>query len=187
MKKTLGNFLLQTIPVMIGVYLGFVISNWSKNNQTKRQADILATNLISEIETNKAHLAQVFDYHVILRDSSRYYANPNNPISKPGFFQGSRVMKLSFSAYNTGIQTGIINELPLDLIQQINHLYTLQQDYNDYGDMMMASLINKDFSPREEDVRKIAQFLAVTMTDIVIKERELIDNYQRMADRLKNR
>ena len=41
MKKKIGEILLQIIPVMIGVYLGFVLSNWSETNKTKSQTELL--------------------------------------------------------------------------------------------------------------------------------------------------
>ena len=94
-------------------------------------------------------------------------------------------MKLVNSAYSTGIQTGIVNELPIDVIQDVNKMYTYQNDYNDFGNLLMASLINRDFSGKEEDMRKIARFLSLTITDIVIQENDLISEYQIIKDKLK--
>jgi len=177
MKKKLGELLFQIVPVMIGVYLGFLVSNWSQNKQKRIQSQVLIENIRSEINANEKILKSVVDYHLMLRDSSRFYSNPTASITSSNFFKGTRVMKLTNSAYETGIQTGIINELSLDKIQAINQLYTFQEDYNDFGNLLMASLINKDFTNKEEDMRKIASMLSVTMTDIVIKERELIDYF----------
>jgi hypothetical protein len=33
MKKRMGDLILQIIPVMIGVYLGFVVSSWAENRK----------------------------------------------------------------------------------------------------------------------------------------------------------
>lgn len=170
---------------MIGVYMGFIASNWSDNNQKRNQSRSLINNLLSEIETNENKLKSVFDYHKMVRDSSRFYSSSENEIRSPAFFEGTRTMKLTNSAYNTGIQTGIINELAIDKIQAINQLYTFQNDYNEFGNLMTASLINKDFSDNAEDVRKIARFLSVTMTDIVIKENDLIERYNLIKNKLK--
>ena len=162
----------------------FVVTNWSDNNQRKRESVILIENLISEIETNQKRLENVIGYHTMLRDSSRFYSDIKSEIKRPNFFEGTRVLKLTNSAYNTGIQTGVINELSIEKIQAINQLYTFQNDYNEFGNIMMASLINKDFSDDEEDVRKIARFLAVTMTDIVIMENYLMEGYKSIKSKL---
>ena len=80
----------------------------------------------------------------------------------------------------TGIQTGAINELPLETIQKINQVYTRQNDYNDYGTLILSGLINKKFSEKKEDMRDIAQFLAITMVDVVAMEQELMKKYQNL-------
>lgn len=186
MKKKTWEILLQIIPVMIGVYLGFLISNWSKNKQKEDESEFLVNNLISEMKTNQNRLNDVINYHVLLRDSSRYYSDNRIETKKPDFFKGISVMKLNFSAYNTGIQTGVINELSIDKIQQINQLYTLQSDYNEFGNLLMSSLINKDFTDNQDDMKEISRFLAMTMTDVVIKEHDLIEGYKKVIEELKN-
>ena len=138
----------------------------------------LLQNLKHEIESNQESLEAIVGYHVLLRDSSRYYSNPEVPAHKPAFFKGTRVIKLTNSAYQTGLQTGVINELPLNQIQRLNKLYTFQEDYNEFVDLLMLTLIQKDFTEKEEDIRSILRFLALTMTDIVIKEEDLITGYQ---------
>jgi len=180
MKKKIVELLFQIIPVMIGVYLGFVVSNLSEDNKKKNQSKVLIENLLAEINVNESQLKAVIEYHKMLRDSSQFYANPNHKFRNINFFKGTRVMKLTNSAYNTGIQTGIVNELPLDQIQRINNLYTFQNEYNEFGSLMMASLINKDFADNEESIRKIIRFLSITMTDIVIKESDLLKGYEKI-------
>ena len=44
--------------------------------------------------------------------------------------------------------------------------------------MLMNSLIDKDFSENESDMKKIARFLSITMTDVVIQEQDLIAKYK---------
>lgn len=185
MKKSIGALIIQIIPVMVGVFLGFLASNWAEKNQRKEQSDVFIKNLLSEIESNEKRLKGVMDYHLMVRDSSRFYTDPQNEIAQTNYFKGTRILKLTNSAYNTGIQTGAINELSVDDIQAINQLYTFQNDYNEFGNLMMASLINRDFSNDSEDLRKIARFLALTMTDIVIKENDLIADYDRIKSRLR--
>ncbi|MEO1713438.1 MAG: hypothetical protein AAFU60_08905 [Bacteroidota bacterium] len=182
--RTLWDLCYQMIPVALGVYLGFVVSNWSERSRKRAEADTLLQNLKYEISSNQQRLEGVVGYHELVRDSSRYYSNPEITAHKPAFFKGTRVLKLTNSAYQTGLQTGVINDLPIDQIQSLNKLYTFQEDYNDFVDLLMLTLINKDFTEKEEDIRSILRFLALTMTDIVIKEEDLITGYQRTVELL---
>jgi hypothetical protein len=177
MRRKLGDIILQIIPVMIGVYLGFVISNWQDSQKRTTQSQILVDNIQMEIETNKRIIENVIDYHKMLRDSSRYYANAEIINKRPAFFQGTRTQQFSSSAYNTGIQTGVINELPLSKIQLLNNVYNYQDFCNEYSKMLMNGLITLDFSDNPDGIKKIARYLSLTMTDIVIQEEHLLELY----------
>lgn len=187
-KQTLnkaGKLLYEMVPVMVGVYLGFVVSNWSERKQSYRESKILIENLISEIEFNQSKIESVIEYHTMLRDSIRKYGRDNHTSGMPQFFEGTRILKLSNSAFTTGLQTGVINELTMNKILSVNQLYNMQNEYNEFGTLMMASLISKDFSDNQEDVKKIARFLAISMTDVVIKESQLIEEFKKVKSLLK--
>lgn len=181
------ELLLQIIPVMIGVYLGFVVSNWSERSQKRQQTQVLVENLLSEIETNQQTIGRVMDYHKTVLDSSIHYTHPGQKIEKPTFFVGLRIMKLNNSVYQTGIQTGIINELPLEKIQAINRVYTIQKDYDEFRNLILANWFTQDFSGSEEGLRKLARLLSVTFPDIVGFEERLMDGYGRLGEMLEAR
>jgi hypothetical protein len=185
MKNKWAELIFQIIPVMIGVYLGFLVSDWSSDRQLQAQLDKLVNNVLVEIANNQDAIEQTRGYHQMLRDSSMHYANPETAIKKPDFYQGTRVLKLSVSAYQTGIQTGIINELNIDQIQGMNQLYTHIAEYNQYANTMMASLIEKDFTNDPEDIRKIARFLSVTLSDVVSMEEHLSRELEKVSELLK--
>ena len=183
MKKKLGELLLQIIPVMIGVYLGFVISNWSENKKIKSQVSLFKINLKAEIENNKNRIQDVIEYHKVVRDSSQYYRQVK--LTKmPRFFAGVRTSALSNSAFESGIQTGLINGLPFKDIQSLNYVYTIQDSYNDFSTLLLAGLINSDFPEDENGLKKLYKYLSISMTDVVIKEKELIEKYDDLLKQL---
>lgn len=179
MKKKILDILIQIIPVMIGVYLGFVVTNWGEAQKKKSQTKIFLENVRIEMESNRQKLESVIDYHEMLRDSSRIYGR-KRLAEVPNYFQGIRVQSLVESAYTTGNQTGIINELGLNNIQRLNQLYTSQGEYNEMIKMLLNSLITMDFSENEMAMKQILRFLSITMTDLVIKEEQLINEYTRV-------
>lgn len=97
-NKTLSKLAFQIIPVMIGVYLGFLVSDWSANKQQNAKKKILVQNIIAEVRNNQANINSVVTYHEMLRDSSGYYSALNT--SKiPTFFKGVNTSNLDNSAF----------------------------------------------------------------------------------------
>ena len=86
MKKHIKDIILQIIPIAIGVYLGFFVSNWGEANKRQNQAEKLLESIRSEIKNNKNVLKNIVDYHIMLRDSSWYYIQKPNIDSRPLFF-----------------------------------------------------------------------------------------------------
>lgn len=171
------ELIFQIIPVMIGVFLGFVISNWTENSKIEAKTKLFKKNIIAEINLNKNNLERVINYHTILRDSSRFYSKKENLKTTTEFFKGIRTPSLTNSAFESGLQTGLINELSFNQIQLVNSTYTLQRNYNEFNTLILEGLISIDFDETEENQKKIFRFLSITMTDVVIKESQLLKIY----------
>lgn len=175
-KKKITELLFQIIPVMIGVYLGLIASNWSQKKQQKEKTASLTENIMVEVKTNRDKIANVIAYHEKLRDSARYNLNTkNNKI--PSFFRGIRVVTLPNSAHETGIQTGLLNEFPVEELQILNEAYTYQDSYNKFGNILLSSLFSMDLTDEELSKTKALQYLSIAMSDVVHKEKELLKAY----------
>lgn len=187
MKKKISDLFIQIIPVMIGVYLGLLASNWADDRKMKSQTELLRTNLVAEIRANKDRIEEVIDYHEMLRDSSRYYSAIDKLEREPNFFSGIRTSLLTNNAFETGIQTGLINGLTFEEIQFLNKVYTIQSNYSDFSKLMLSGLITMDSRENEQASTKIYRFLSIGMTDIVIKENELLQEYEILLNELKSK
>lgn len=178
MKRHIKEILFQIIPVAIGVYLGFFVSNWAAANKRNTDTNKYLENLTAEMLLNKQKIESVANYHRMLRDSSNYISIHAEDNLKPAFFQGTRVFPLVQSAFATGLQTGVVNELSLDQIQTINELYNQQDYYNDFGKTLTTGLLAFDFSNSEAgNIKKIASFLGMTMTNVIFQEELLLQQY----------
>lgn len=176
MKNKTSDLLIQIFTVTLGVFLGFIVSNWSENRKEVRKYNALLNNISTEIKANQKKIEQVVDYHRMVRDSTRYYLRKNEfNTANPKFFRGVNTLTFVNSAYQTGIQTGLLNRMDLQKIQAINDVYTKQRAYEDFANLLLSGLITMDFED-EKAVRRIAAFLSISMTDIVIKEEQLLES-----------
>jgi len=185
MKKKIGELFFQIIPVMIGVFLGFQVSNWSDKKQQNSKKKIFRTNIINEIKENKKNVLSVIEYHKMLKDSSRYYLNSNKP-TMVSYFNGIKSATLLNSAFETGIQTGLLNELSIDEIQSLNRVYQVQNSLNDINDIMFTGLVSMDLRENEESAIKIIHLLSYTMEDIWITESKLLSDYENILSTIQN-
>ena len=48
----LFELLFQIIPVMIGVFLGFLVNDWREQKQSEEQATVFIENVVEEIKSN---------------------------------------------------------------------------------------------------------------------------------------
>lgn len=180
---------LQIIPVMIGVWLGFIVTDWSEGRSQRKKAEVFLDNVRSEIQGNREHIESLVDYHQALRDSCGAFLEKD--LSKlvvdgpPDFFQGLRFRQMASSAFDTGIQTGIINELELDEIQSLNKLYTFQEDYNGFNKIMLNRFMDFEFVPEKKELIRIIRFVSITMGDVTQMESTLIKFYKEAEENLK--
>ena len=183
MKDKIGDLIIQIISVMIGVFLGLIISNWSSAKKDKRKAEVLVENIKNEIEYNKSNVQNVIDYHKTLRDSARYHLNENKfKLERPKYFRGINTVILNSSAFETGLQTGLMTEISVERIQLLNDIYSKQKSYQEYSNFVLSGLITMDYDQDEILYRKILMLLSVSMTDIVIKEEQLLESYKKASN-----
>ena len=184
MKKRIGELIFEIIPVMIGVFLGLLVSDWADDRKMRSQTELLKANLVAEIQANKKTIEEIIGYHEMLRDSSRYYSKLESMDREPGFFAGVRTSLLTSNAFETGVQTGLINGLTFDEIQSLNHVYTLQGSYDDFSKLLLSGLINLEFEGNDRAMKKFYRFVAISMTDVVIKEVQLLQQYGELLNEL---
>jgi len=179
-KNKISDLVIQIISVTIGVFLGFVISDWSENRRESNKQVLLLKNIEAEINSNRRKVEKIIDYHMVVRDSSRHFLKQNDTNqTRVLFFKGINTVTFDNSAYQTGIQTGLLNTMDFDLIQSLNEIYTKQRSYEDFANLLLAGLINMDTGDDGMSPKKLANFLSTSMTDLVIKEKELSQIYDK--------
>lgn len=185
MKKTIGSILSQIIPIMIGVYLGFAMNNYGENRKLKKQADTYKKMLTTEITENLEGIEHVREYHIQLKDEFKALSQSEQIVEdfEKVNFKGFRPGFVSNSAYNTGIQTGIIQEFDLKIIQALNKLYTLQGKYSRFNEDMINSFLSNKFPETASEMKSLAISSTMSMNDVLIYEKELIEFYTQLLNK----
>ncbi len=186
MKKLIISVFTQILPVMLGVYLGFALNNFGESQKIKREKKVFREMLRNEIKENLASIKDVYAYH--LKFSKDSDAIRKSPDVKKAFdeyeMRGLRPGFVNQSAYKTGIQTGIIQEFDLELIQVLNRLYTLQENYTTYNEMMMNSFLSRKFPETESEIKNTIQILMMNMNDLDNFEKNLENFYTKVLEDL---
>jgi len=186
MKKTILNTLGQIALIMIGVYLGFALNNFGENRKMKNQSTIYKEMLKNEITENLASINSVSEYHIKLtKDISKLLKSENlEEQFKDMTFNGFRPGLVSNSAYDTGIQTGIIQEFDLRLVQNLNKLYAFQGKYSRFNENLVNTFLANGFPETESEIKGTLTSSLMSLNDVVIYEQELRRSYNDLLSAL---
>lgn len=188
MKKTILKILAQILPVMLGVYLGFALNNYGERRSMRKKVDTYQHMLQNEIKDNLKQVKRVLPYHDTL--ALRVQDLLNSEDIKKEFenfrFTGLRPGMVHKSAFDTGIQTGVLQEFDLDLIQRLNRLYAFQDSYEKYNLTMMSTFLSKDFPEEKKQIKSLFTALSMNMHDVINFENQLAASYEKVLEQLKD-
>ncbi len=187
MKQVVTTILIQMLPVMIGVYLGFAMNNFGEHQKLKKQSNTYKEMLKNEITENLASVEYVNTYHIQLTEKFSEILQAEDIKAKfdnmaLNGFNGFKPGFVNNSAYNTGIQTGIIQEFDLKLIQSLNRLYTLQGKYNRFNENMINSFLSNKFPETNSEIKSLLISSSMSMADVLVYEKELRSFYQEILN-----
>jgi len=171
---------------MLGVYLGFAMNNFGENRKLKAQSKTYKLMLENEIKENLKSLESVSAYHSKLITDFTSLLQSEDIVKgfESGSFGGFKTGFVSNSAYDTGVQTGIIQHFDLKLVQSLNRLYTLQGKYIRFNENMINSFLEHKFPETESEIKSILISSTMSMNDIIIYEEDLMKYYKILLEEL---
>ena len=145
--------------------------------------------LLEEINNNEQEVRKNLDYHQGLRDSllrfreiferdSLYEGSPNEAFR---YWRGTRMGKLPYGAYQAALSSGVLTELPIDLLTDISNLYIAQENYDRLGINYLDDFTN--FNSQSSLIDILMLMNAFTL-DAVYAEQELLNYMQLLQNRL---
>jgi hypothetical protein len=142
---SLGELLVQTFAVVLGILLALGIDDWKKDREeTKSIADAIAA-IHTEVDSNRKALA-VQRTH--LRDGEAAMAKVTVatplPCNAYDNWEGTGIAFLSNAAYQTAIATQAFTHLRFDDAQAIAGSYSRQAMYSDYVGKVVDVLLRAE-------------------------------------------
>ena len=182
----MSNLLMQMVPVMIGVYLAFALNNFGEDQKLKSQQATFRVMLQNEIKENLNTVEKAYPYHQKLATDFVDILNSRN--LKESFnayeLRGLKPGFVNRSAFDTGLQTGIIQEFDLNLVQKLNRLYAYQDNYKNYNETMINALISRKFPETESEIKSAIISLNMSLKDVLNFESNLQEFYQLALEEL---
>ncbi|WP_435413439.1 hypothetical protein [Psychroserpens mesophilus] len=169
----------EIILVFIGIFMALQFNNWNERKKIEKNITTTLTILKDEIISNKNSIANVKDYHIMVRDTLRKMDLPKTEegINEAlGFWRGMNTPRLRNAAFQTSIQSGMNREFNPVMLNTLNNLYTYQDSYNEFNTQSSQIFFNADFTDANNFAKTMAK-VQMTMTDLFYYERELSDIY----------
>lgn len=162
-RNYLFSQLNQFIPVVLGVYIGIVASNWNENRVKEAEQEEFVKNLALEIQANKSKLEESAGYRELIflsREKLRKELEPK--VLEAGFWsaggwdivpgwEGLKIPTLESSVHQSGIMTNALSGLDFKVINTIARSYNHQEEYKVYA----QKLILDNLTQLESQVKTI--------------------------------
>lgn len=179
-KINFRYLILQILPVMIGVYLGFWMNEKSLERKGNAEKVKLEQMLLTEIKSNQAEVLKKQEYHNMLIDSFTVLMSQSGDIEFDRvfkFFKGLNTPMIKASAFESGIQSGLLSKLGLDQMASLNELYEEQRSLNRYAESAIQALLTTG-NLEASQARNMIQRLMLNLRDIIAFEERLGKRYE---------
>lgn len=193
-KNYLLNLLNQFIPVVIGVYIGIVASNWNEGRVQKAEQREFVNNLVLEIQANKAKLEETLAYQqAILRSAKKARQELDPKIMEARFWtagqwklipgwEGLKIPTLENSVHQSGIMTNALSGLEFQVINTIARSYNLQEGYKVWAE----KLIIDNLTQLGSDTKTVEVLNKLEVWgDVMHLEQNLLNQYSQAIETLK--
>ena len=126
----IGSAIFQGLLVVLGVLLGFFITEWQAEQSRRAEASHALAGIVEEIAANRDAIAAASAYHKdhldLLDAAAREQKKPDIRAFDRGFVSPAQV---SSAAWSTAGETGALANLPFDQVLALSRIYGQQSAY----------------------------------------------------------
>lgn len=193
--NTWSTLAIESVLIVLSVVLGFAVTEWRQARENTALAQSAKQNVLSEIERNRAQVAEAQAYHEVLRDSLAHLNDPSAEtvarLIREGFVlsNGSRragivsPAHVVSTAWSTAQTTGAIRHLDLEAIQMLSSVYETQGAYRKHRDWFGQSFMSTALQEGAGTFFQHYQNLKLILAQFASQERQLLRTYDRALRR----
>lgn len=120
----------DSLLLVFGVVLGFLVNDWAQGRAQRARTTQALTAIRREIVVNRAAIEEARVHHAGVRDTLAAYAVRHAPVpdrvTGGGMFSPARPVT---AAWESARATGVLGDLPYDLVLTLSDVYASQQLY----------------------------------------------------------
>jgi hypothetical protein len=184
----LGDVLVQTVAVALGVILGFAVTAWSERNHQRTLLHETVANIVDELKSNKDGMAHVTAEHASAAKNLKDLVNkarPSRHVDLADFTKALRPMRVNIPlgvAWQISQNNQGLTLLPYDERYALAWVYEVQALYYQEQEQYDNALLSLSESPDGNYYFQVVD-LANRMGSVVGIERQLNDLYSEALKR----
>lgn len=154
LSSNFRKFMMEMLPVIIGVLIAFMINNWNENYKSEKKFNLAKAHIIQEIKTNKSECEKILKVQEKRNEFYRTYRDSLNKFQskKLSFaqlpFEGINVPSISRTAWDAANTSGVTGDFSFEELQMLTAIYEMQEILDDVQKQMISNVYsNNMYSP----------------------------------------
>lgn len=166
--------------VVLGVVLALAANEWRQARVQAHEARDAITEIIAELDANRAAVAQSMAYHSTLLDTLQTYEAPDQRPSIRLFPRGFIAPASIFStAWTSASETGALTHADFADVLHLSRAYALQEDYTEQASNIGQLIYQDLYRGGTTSILGNYRNLTILIMTFVYREQELLETYDR--------
>ena len=185
-RRTPSGLLLDSALIVGSILLAFALNGWWEARQDRQLAEKALTSIEIELAQNRSNVLAVMPYHHRLHEliaglSAAGSIRTFEDVRGLEGFDGFQPAFVTTTAWSTAINTGALNHMDYELVNELSAVYAFQERFADYSDFrhLLAPAAMAD-----ANIAATVFSAEIYLIDVLTGARELVDRYNGMLDRL---
>lgn len=181
----LGSAIFQGALVVLGVLLGFLISEWQADQSRRAEADLALASIIEELAANRDAVVAARSYHgehIAMIDRA---TKDKTPLDMRNFQRGFIApAQTSTAAWTSASETGALSHLPFEKVLALSRIYSQQAAYQQQQATVATVIYTNLFESGPEGIARQSTGLRAIISTFFYREQQLEEAYsEALADK----
>lgn len=186
-KRTLPGILLDSALIVASILLAFALNGWWEARQDRELAEKALTSIEIEIAQNRSNVLAAMPYHRRLQElfaglSAAGSIRTFEDVRGLEGFDGFQPAVVTTTAWSTASNTGALNHIDYELVNELSAVYALQERFAEYSDFrhLLAPAAMAD-----ANIAATMFSAEIYLIDVLTGARQLVATYDEMLARLR--